>query len=74
MIALLEGWVCPFVSKFKPVFMFSDTSSYESFFIEIDLGNSKHLVVVLYLPYGNLDSFEDSHRDVLLNYSNIIVC
>lgn len=59
--------------RFKVVFKVSDSNLCESLFVELYFGSVKILLGVVYLPSGNIVSFEKEHRNLLLKYSNIIV-
>lgn len=48
--------------------------SAEILFIEINISGRKILVGVVYLPRGNLSIFEKSVSDILIKYSDILIC
>lgn len=58
--------------KYKFIFKVLVTGC-ESLFVELNFGNVKLLLGVVYLPKGDLATFERHHRDLFLRYSNIIV-
>ncbi|XP_065356239.1 uncharacterized protein LOC135950637 [Calliphora vicina] len=59
--------------KSKTVFKVSDFGTCESLFVEISFGNTLVLFGVVYLPHGDLVSFENLHYEVFLKYSNVVV-
>lgn len=45
----------------------------ESLFLELCFGNVNILIGVVYLPRGDLDTFEQLHRDLFVKHSSIVI-
>lgn len=59
--------------KYKKVFHVSDAGTCESLFVELYINNVTLLFGLIYLPHGDILSFENSHYNFLSTYSNIII-
>lgn len=70
------GGVCLYLSdklRYKTVFRSERYKVCESLFVEV-FGNGVSAVVgVVYLPNGDIDTFEDLHGDLFDRFSNIII-
>lgn len=59
--------------KYKVVFRVMETGVCESLFVEIVFGMLKVLCGVVYLPHGDIETFENMHHQFFLNYSKVII-
>lgn len=70
------GGVCLYISnklRYKTIFLGKQYGVCESLFVEI-FGNGVSVIVgVVYLPNGDVDTFESLHSDLFDRYSNIVV-
>ncbi|KAI8125992.1 RNA-directed DNA polymerase from mobile element jockey [Lucilia cuprina] len=70
------GGVALYISsgiKYRKVFKTSELGICESLFVELYLNNTVFLFGVVYLPHGDICSFEYFHHDLFLSYNNIII-
>ncbi|XP_046801036.1 uncharacterized protein LOC124418504 [Lucilia cuprina] len=59
--------------RYKQVFKISDVGVCESLFVELCFNDSVFLIGVVYLPHGDIGSFESFHHNLFSSYLNIIV-
>lgn len=70
------GGVGLFISnslRYNLVLKISDPGRCESLFVQLKNDNTRVLLGVVYLPNGNIYEFEESHSDLLMRYSDVVV-